>query len=217
VHGRRGQRRRRLLQLGQRGAVRRRHVLGQAGLEDRQRLAELHGAALELAEHLEQLLGGARLQLRGDELGGAAAQALAEPIVARPATPSGRPASLADRVTARRGMSLTRPVSLLCKAAPGGARRQVLAPSRRPARSRVHPQSGCTGQVRRRQRQSGSTISSVPPSAAGSVVASTIASTCIAAWAATASASGPSHPARPHRPPGSWWTGPASTGRGRCG
>ena len=42
-------------------------------------LAELHRPALELAEHPEQLLGGACLDLGGDHLGRAAADPLAEP------------------------------------------------------------------------------------------------------------------------------------------
>ena len=79
VHGRRGQRRGRLLQLGQRRPVGAGDLLGQRRLEDRQRLAELHRAALELAEHAEQVLGGALLHLGGDDLGGQAGDPLAEP------------------------------------------------------------------------------------------------------------------------------------------
>ena len=61
-----------LLQLGERRAVRRRELLGHRGLHDRQGLAELHRPALELAEHREELLGRAGLQLGGDGLGGTA-------------------------------------------------------------------------------------------------------------------------------------------------
>ena len=69
VHGRGRHRRRGVLQLGQRRAVRAGQLLGQRRLEDRHGLAELHGPALELAEHLEELLGGAGLDLGGDQLG----------------------------------------------------------------------------------------------------------------------------------------------------
>ena len=72
-------RRRRLLELGERRAVRPGEFLGQRCLEDRHRLPELHRAALELAEHAEDLLGGALLDLRGDGLGRTPAEALAEP------------------------------------------------------------------------------------------------------------------------------------------
>ena len=65
VHRRDRHRRRGFLQPGQRLAVRGGDVFGQRRLEHRQRLAELHRAALELAEHGEQLLGGARLQFGG--------------------------------------------------------------------------------------------------------------------------------------------------------
>ena len=75
---------------------RRGHVLGQRGLEDRQRLAELHRAALELAEHLEQLLG--RLCCSSAATTSAECPpSLAQPEGARPATPSGSDASLAPR------------------------------------------------------------------------------------------------------------------------
>src|SRR6202035_3879711 len=40
----------------------------QRRLEDRQRLAELHRPALELAKHPEDLVGGASLDLLGDDL-----------------------------------------------------------------------------------------------------------------------------------------------------
>ena len=72
VHDRDVHRRRGLLQPGQRLAVGGRRLFGQRGFEDRQGLAELHRAALELAQHLEQLLGGAPLQLGGDVIARAA-------------------------------------------------------------------------------------------------------------------------------------------------
>ena len=58
VHLGRGQRRGLPLQLGQRLAVGLAVLLGDRGLHDRQRLADLHRAALEFAEHGEELLGG---------------------------------------------------------------------------------------------------------------------------------------------------------------
>jgi hypothetical protein len=79
VHHRRRHGRCRLLQPDQRLAVGPGQLLGQRRLHRRHRLADLHGAALELAERGEQLLGGALLHLRRDRLGGAAADALADP------------------------------------------------------------------------------------------------------------------------------------------
>ena len=74
VHRAGRQRRRGVLQPGERLAVGTGEVLGQRRLEDGHGLPELHRAALELAEHLEQLLRGARLDLGGDQLGGPPAQ-----------------------------------------------------------------------------------------------------------------------------------------------
>jgi hypothetical protein len=78
VHAAGRQRRRGFLQPGQGGTVR----LGEFGrercLEDRQRLAELHRAALELPKDPEHLVGGALLDLPGDKLRGPAADALPE-------------------------------------------------------------------------------------------------------------------------------------------
>ncbi len=68
----------RVLQPGQVLAVRLRHVLRQHRLEQTQGLAELHRAALELAQHLEQLLCGPLLQLGVHPLGRGTADALAE-------------------------------------------------------------------------------------------------------------------------------------------
>ena len=53
-------------------------LLWERGLEDAQRLAHLHGAALELAEDLEHLLCRALLEFGGDGLRGLASDALAE-------------------------------------------------------------------------------------------------------------------------------------------
>ncbi|CAB4964541.1 unannotated protein [freshwater metagenome] len=76
VHGGGGQRRRGVLQFGEGGAVGAGHLLGQGSLEDTHRLAHLHGPTLELAQHLEQLLGGASLNLGADRLGGLSSNAL---------------------------------------------------------------------------------------------------------------------------------------------
>ncbi len=64
------QRRCRLLELGERGPVQRGHGRWQRRLEDREQLPHLHRAALELAEHREQLLGRTALELLGERLGG---------------------------------------------------------------------------------------------------------------------------------------------------
>ena len=74
-------RRGRVLQLRQRLPEGSRQLVRHRRLEHRQRLPELHRAALELAEHGEQLLGAARHHLGGDLVAVAAGQ---------PATPSGR-------------------------------------------------------------------------------------------------------------------------------
>ena len=67
-----------VLQPGQVGPVRRGDVLRQHRLEQAERLAELHRAALELAQYPEQLLGRPLLHLLADLLGRRAAQPLAE-------------------------------------------------------------------------------------------------------------------------------------------
>ena len=76
--GDRGHRRRGVLQLGQLLAVGRGQLVGQRGLEDRHRLAELHRPALELAQGAEELLGGALLDLGEHGLGRGATHPLAE-------------------------------------------------------------------------------------------------------------------------------------------
>ena len=101
VHPRRRHRRGGVLQPGQVRPVRRRDVLGQHRLEQAEGLAELHRAALELAQHPEQLLGRPLLHLLAHLLGRRAAQPLAQTrawpgrrsrAAARPAGPrAGRP------------------------------------------------------------------------------------------------------------------------------
>ena len=76
------QRRCGLLQFRQRRPVRTGDLLGQRGLQNREGLAEFHGAALELAQDLEELRGRTLLQLRGDEFCGPPADPL-------PDTPGG--------------------------------------------------------------------------------------------------------------------------------
>ena len=73
-HGRGG-----VLQLRQRLAERARQLVRHRGLEHRQRLTELHRAALELAQYGEQLLGAARHHLRGDLFAVATGQPTAPP------------------------------------------------------------------------------------------------------------------------------------------
>ncbi len=89
VHGAGGHRRGGLLELGQGRAVGAGDLLRQRRLEDGQCLPELHRAALELAEHLEELLRRALLQLAADDLRGLAHDPLAQP--------PGRPAGEAER------------------------------------------------------------------------------------------------------------------------
>ena len=144
VHGAGRQRRRRLLQPGERLAVGAGEVLGQGRLEDRHGLAELHRPALELAEHLEQLLGGARLHLGGDDLGRPAARCggRARGWPAR-RSPAAGPASLTVRAAARRGRSSTVGHCVLRPLAAAGDRpvrsaRSLQAAAPRAAAGRVH-------------------------------------------------------------------------------
>ncbi len=78
VHLRRRQRRGVLLQLGQRLAVGLAELLGHRGLHHRQCLADLHRAALELAEDGEQLIGGLLHQLGVDLVARLPGQSLSE-------------------------------------------------------------------------------------------------------------------------------------------
>ena len=94
VHGTGGQRRRGFLQPGQRGPVRPGDLGRQRRLEDRQRLAQLHGAALELAQDPEDLVGRAPLDLLGHDLGGPAADPLPDPQCRAAREPDGQPGQL---------------------------------------------------------------------------------------------------------------------------
>ena len=78
VHRAGRQRRSRLLQLGQGRPVRAGDLRREGGLEDRQRLPELHRAALELAEHAEDLVGRAAAGSRRRRARRAAADPLAQ-------------------------------------------------------------------------------------------------------------------------------------------
>jgi hypothetical protein len=89
VDGAHRHRRRLLLELGQRLAVRGGHLLGDGGLEHRERLAELHRPALELTEDREQLLRRPLLQLGGHRVGGASGEPLAESQRGAPGGPQG--------------------------------------------------------------------------------------------------------------------------------
>ena len=161
VHRRRRHRRSGVLELGQRRPVRAGELLGQGGLEDAQGLAELHRAALELAEHLEQLLGGAGLHLGGDELGRPAADPLAEPDrrAAGEAEREGRQLRRAGHGTAGR----SRHGSIVAVAAgprarPPGTARVAAASTRRRAVRAAGPAAaapGCAGHGRRETSPSG--------------------------------------------------------------
>ena len=129
-----------LLQLGQGGAVGRGQLLGQGRLEHRQGLAELHRAALEVAQDAEDLLGGALLQLGVDH-----ASALRPPM--RLPRPDGGPCrrrraggwrSWPYGKTVRRGMSVTPPS---CRAI-GFAPRLPAFGALHPAASSEQGQSG---------------------------------------------------------------------------
>ena len=188
-----GHRRRGGLQLDQRLAERRGVLVRDGRLEHAQRLAELHRPALELAEHGEQLL---------RALGHAAARrsrrrcrrpaGVPSPAAARPATPSGRLASLAVRAAVRRGMSVTpRPHPVPSSRtgvprSPGGPARRVhtmiVSPSRVSAlvaRSwRIPPVRGRAAPSRRRTRSPGAGLqdrrATVPAVASSSSVASQV-------------------------------------------
>ena len=183
VHGPRGQRRGRLLQLGQRGPVRAGDLRRQGRLENGQRLAELHRSALELAQDAENLLGGALLDLGGDDLGRPATEPLAQA--------ERGPASQAGGEGGQfRG--------------PGhGTSGEIVHPSilSQDAERLLQRHCGWGSQLCRRHCQSGSTSSSVPLITAGAGAArSRKASACAVAWAATAAASTAAHAAGRGRP-----------------
>ena len=69
-------------------------LVGDGGLEHRQRLAELHRAALELAEHGEQLLGALGHELRGDLVAVAADQPAPPAAHRAPGHPEGQAGEL---------------------------------------------------------------------------------------------------------------------------
>ena len=144
VHGARRQRRRGLLQPGQGLAIGTGEVLGQRRLEHRHRLAELHRPALELAEHAEELLGGAGLHLGGDQLGRAAAQ----PPAQAPGGPPGvaqREARELGRAGHRAAGKVTHAAIVACRDAGGrhsrGSVTRPAAPAERVARpgTAAHP------------------------------------------------------------------------------
>ena len=178
MHRPRGQRRRGFLELGQGGPVRSGDFRRQRGLEDGQRLAELHRAALEFAQDAEDLLGGALLDLCGDDLGGTAAESLAQPERG-PAGHAGREGGQLG------GPGHGTPGEIIHSPILGQDAERLLQRHR-----------GCGTQLRRRHCQSGSTSSSVPLITTAAVAAwSTKASACAVAWAATAAASAAAHPA----------------------
>jgi hypothetical protein len=158
VHGAGGQRRRGLLQLGQRGPVRPGDLGRQRRLEDGQRLAQLHGAALELAEDPEDLVGGALLYFLGHDLGRPAADPLPDPEGRAARQPDRQPGHLGGPGHGVLGTSFTLTLSRTSVGADGTGRGRERAP---------HPHAGCGAQVRRRHCQSGSTTSSVPFAVAG--------------------------------------------------
>ncbi len=112
VHLGRGQRWRLALELGQRLAVGLAVLLGNRRFHHRQGLADLHRAALELAEHGEQLLGGLVHHLGVDLVLRLAGQPLSEARVrrVRPSPPAATPAWHCARRCPRL-ISLTSPSS----------------------------------------------------------------------------------------------------------
>ena len=90
AHGGGGHRGSRVLERGEVLAVGSGQLLGQRRLHHAQHLAELHRAALELAERAEQLLGRALLHLAQHGVGVAPAEALAEADGGAPGVPQGQ-------------------------------------------------------------------------------------------------------------------------------
>ena len=78
AHGLGGHRRSRVLERGEVLAVGRGNLVGQRRLQHAERLAELHRAALELAQGAEELLGGALLHVDEDVVRGLPPEPLAE-------------------------------------------------------------------------------------------------------------------------------------------
>ena len=151
VHGAHRHRRRRLLQLGQRLAVGAGDLLGQRGLEDRQRLAELHRPALELAQDGEELLGGALLQLGGDRSAGRPAEPLAEPEGGAPGRPA-RAAAAAELAPC--GVTGPSSVSVLLAAHDAPSRgRSPASASRSAAACRLVQRAAPGAAVHARRRQ----------------------------------------------------------------
>ena len=79
MNARRRHRRRRVLEPYQVSAVGSGDILGQHGLEQAERLAELHGSTFELTQHPEQLFRSSLLELLTDFFGWCPAQPFAEP------------------------------------------------------------------------------------------------------------------------------------------
>ena len=159
VHGAGRQRRRGLLQLGQRGPVRPGDLRRQRRLEDRQRLAQLHGAALELAQDAEDLVGRALLYFLRDDLGRPPADPLPDPDGRAARQPDRQPGHL--RGPGHRVLGHVAHPDIV----PHAGARMV----RVKARNAPQPQAGWGRQVRRRHCQSGSTTSSVPSAVTGTV------------------------------------------------
>ena len=141
-----------VLQLRQRGPVRCGQLLRQRRLEHRQRLAELHRAALELTEHAEQLLRRTRLQLARDELRRPTADPLAE----------------ADGRATRHPQWEARELGAARDRPPGDVTHTAIVA---PSSAAPHPHEGCAATDRRRSRPSASSISSTPPALDGGVAA----------------------------------------------
>lgn len=165
-----------LLELGERRPIGARHLLGQRGLEDGQSLPELHGPALELAEHLEELVRRALLELPAHHLRGLAADPLAQTpggTAGEAQWQRGQLGSSGDGLTGKiRHTPLQIPDS---RAAYGGYRTIVScgapgtampSPSCSPAAPQG--QAGCGAIRSERQSSSGSVISQRAPVLAGS-------------------------------------------------
>ena len=159
-------RRRGVLQLRQRLAERARQLVGHRGLEDRQRLPELHRAALELAQHGEKLLGAARHQLCGDLLTVAAGEAPAPPGRGPARDPEGKAGELGRArggtprdVTHFNGLADAHHLMIVPRSSRGP---HVCAGGGAP-----HVQSGCAGHGRRSSSPEARSSSRVAPSTGG--------------------------------------------------